>query len=168
MEKQQKNNIMIMSRSVSTSNAYEAYKKQQQKYPNCNVHFYLNGIFYNEENYDELKFLVDQTFYRYFVELRIVNKSSSEVKKLWCSQQSEHVVQDDNQITLEQLKGILNSTVHLNDALFLLMQFCLIKFQQGYAVLELDEMLSIIKKRFYLTAKGTENNLDQIKRKKAK
>ena len=27
MEKQQKNNIMIMSRSVSTSNAYEAYKQ---------------------------------------------------------------------------------------------------------------------------------------------
>ncbi len=167
MEKQQKNNIMIMSRGVSKDNAYEAYKKQQRKYPNCNVNFYANGIFYNEDNYDELKFLTDSTFYHYFVELRIVNKSPSDAKKFWCLQQSEHVVQDDNQITVEQLKEILNCVDHLNDALFLLKQFCLTKFQQGYTVPELNEMLAIIKQRFYLTSKVPANSFNKLQRKKA-
>lgn len=148
--KQQKENIMIYGDHISFDKAGQIYKKLQKRYPNCNVHFYTNGMFYNDSNCDELEFAYDETLYHYFVELRLINKDLSGEKRekyLFTQKRVELEPQEDD---LEKIKFILSHSTKLDDALYCLEQYCLFQFQKGLFVPALEELLMIIKYHFPL------------------
>ena len=166
MEKLEKQQIMILGDHIPFNKAHEIYKKLQRKYPNREIHFYVQGIMYNDSNSDELEFIHDATFYRYFVSSRLINKVSADKKKIWASRQPEQINPSSYTISLETIKEVLVSAVYLKDALYCLMQYSLAHLSQGFMIPGLEEMLAIIKQRFYLNPAQQEVMLDSQKRKK--
>ena len=141
---------MIYGENISCDKLDQTYKKLQRRYPNCNVHFYTNGIIYNDSNCDELSFVFDPVFYFYFVVLKNVNRMEIKEKQIWFAGHGEVLEPLEFLKTDEDIKTYLNRVENLDDALFCLKVICFARFQKGLNVINYQEYLDIIKKRFPL------------------
>lgn len=150
IKQQQKENIMIYGDHISFDKAGKTYKKLQKRYPNCNVHFYTNGMVYNDSNCDELDFVFDPVFYFYFVVLKKVNRLEIKEKQIWVSSHGEVLEPLEFLKTDQDIKEYLQRAESLDNALLCLKTICFSNFQKGLSVVSYQEYLNIIKQRFPL------------------